>query len=124
VALFCWLIAVSFFSAVSPSNARIVLRFTTAGESHGPALVAVLEGMPAGLPLLAEDIDRELRRRQQGYGRGRRMQIEQDAAELLSLYAVHDWQGFFEKVLQAVILELSQAIITEALKGILVEVLG
>ena len=61
-----------------------MLRFTTAGESHGPALVSVLEGMPAGLPLLAADVDRELHRRQQGYGRGRRMQIEQDAIEFLS----------------------------------------
>jgi chorismate synthase len=60
------------------------LRFTTAGESHGPALVAVLEGMPAGVPLLAEDVNRELARRQQGYGRGRRMQIETDRAEFLS----------------------------------------
>lgn len=61
-----------------------MLRFTTAGESHGPALVSVLEGMPAGVPLVTADVDRELHRRQQGYGRGRRMQIEQDAIELLS----------------------------------------
>lgn len=61
-----------------------MLRFTTAGESHGQALVSILEGMPAGVPLLAADIDVELARRQQGYGRGRRMQIERDAAELLS----------------------------------------
>lgn len=61
-----------------------MLRFTTAGESHGPALVSVLEGVPAGLPLLADDVNRELARRQQGYGRGRRMQIEQDAIEFLS----------------------------------------
>jgi chorismate synthase len=61
-----------------------MLRFTTAGESHGPALVAILEGMPAGVPLLAEHVDAQLARRQQGYGRGRRMQIEQDAVELLS----------------------------------------
>jgi len=60
------------------------LRFTTAGESHGPALVSVLEGMPAGVPLLAADVDRELARRQQGYGRGRRMQIETDRIEFLS----------------------------------------
>src|SRR6478735_5492445 len=60
------------------------LRFTTAGESHGPALVSILEGMPAGLPLLAEHVDTELARRQQGYGRGRRMQIERDTAEFLS----------------------------------------
>jgi chorismate synthase len=61
-----------------------MLRFTTAGESHGQALVSILEGMPAGVPLLAADIDAELVRRQQGYGRGRRMQIERDSAELLS----------------------------------------
>ncbi|PHX97056.1 MAG: chorismate synthase [Gemmatimonadetes bacterium] len=60
------------------------MRFSTAGESHGPALVAIIEGMPSGLPLLAADVDRELARRQQGYGRGRRMQIEQDAIEFLS----------------------------------------
>ena len=61
-----------------------MLRFTTAGESHGPALVSTLEGIPAGLPLLAADIDAELVRRQQGYGRGRRMQIEKDGVRLLS----------------------------------------
>jgi chorismate synthase len=61
-----------------------MLRFTTAGESHGPALVSVLEGMPAGVPLLAADVDAQLARRQQGYGRGRRMQIERDAIEWLS----------------------------------------
>jgi chorismate synthase len=61
-----------------------MLRFTTAGESHGPALVSILEGTPAGLPLLAADINADLARRQQGYGRGRRMQIEKDSAEILS----------------------------------------
>ena len=61
-----------------------MLRFTTAGESHGQALVSVLEGVPAGVPLLAADIDAELARRQHGYGRGRRMQIERDTVELLS----------------------------------------
>ncbi len=61
-----------------------MIRFVTAGESHGKALVAVVEGLPAGLPLLAAHIDAELARRQQGYGRGRRMQIEQDRVELLS----------------------------------------
>jgi chorismate synthase len=60
------------------------LRFTTAGESHGPALVSILEGMPAGVPLLADDVNSELARRQQGYGRGRRMQIETDRIEWLS----------------------------------------
>ena len=61
-----------------------MLRFTTAGESHGQALVAVLEGIPAGLRLLASDVNDQLARRQQGYGRGRRMQIEQDAVEFLA----------------------------------------
>jgi chorismate synthase len=61
-----------------------MLRFTTAGESHGPALISILEGMVAGLPLLAADVDFELTRRQQGYGRGRRMKIESDHIELLS----------------------------------------
>src|SRR3979411_2197897 len=61
-----------------------MLRFTTAGESHGRALVSILEGMPAGVPLLAADVDADLARRQQGYGRGRRMQIERDTAEFLS----------------------------------------
>lgn len=61
-----------------------MLRFTTAGESHGPALVSILEGMPAGVPLLAVDVDTDLARRQQGYGRGRRMQIETDRIEFLS----------------------------------------
>ncbi len=61
-----------------------MLRFTTAGESHGPALVSILEGMPAGLRLLAEDVNVELARRQQGYGRGRRMKIEKDTIQFLS----------------------------------------
>ncbi len=61
-----------------------MLRFTTAGESHGPSLISVLEGMPAGVPLLAAQVDADLARRQQGYGRGRRMQIERDTVELLS----------------------------------------
>ena len=61
-----------------------LLRITTAGESHGPALVCTLEGMPAGVPLSADDINADLFRRQQGYGRGRRMQIERDEIEFLS----------------------------------------
>jgi chorismate synthase len=56
------------------------LRFTTAGESHGPGLVALLEGMPAGLELTPDDIDRDLARRQLGHGRGGRMKIESDRA--------------------------------------------
>lgn len=54
------------------------LRFLTAGESHGPELTAILEGFPAGVPLLASDIDADLARRQRGYGRGGRMKIEHD----------------------------------------------
>ncbi|HQB38372.1 MAG TPA: chorismate synthase [Deltaproteobacteria bacterium] len=61
-----------------------MLRYLTAGESHGPQLTAIIEGMPAGIGLDAEDIDRELARRQQGYGRGGRMKIEQDQVEILS----------------------------------------
>jgi chorismate synthase len=60
-----------------------VLRFLTAGESHGPALVVTVEGMPAGLPILADDIAGELARRRLGYGRGPRMRFEQDELELL-----------------------------------------
>ena len=60
------------------------LRWTTAGESHGPALVGVIEGVPAGLELDLERVDRELARRQRGYGRGGRMKIERDRAELVS----------------------------------------
>ena len=61
-----------------------VLRFLTAGESHGPALTVVVEGLPAGVPVERERIDADLRRRQGGYGRGGRMQIEHDTAEVLS----------------------------------------
>ena len=61
-----------------------MLRFLTAGESHGRALVVILEGLPAGLPIDTDAINRELRRRQGGYGRGRRMAIESDRAEILS----------------------------------------
>lgn len=59
------------------------LRFLTAGESHGPALTAILDGFPAGLPLSADIIDRQLARRQQGYGSGGRMKIEKDAVQIL-----------------------------------------
>jgi chorismate synthase len=60
-----------------------MLRFLTAGESHGPALLATLDGIPAGLELATADIDPDLRRRQQGYGRGGRMKIERDQVEIL-----------------------------------------
>src|SRR5678815_5881096 len=60
------------------------LRFVTAGESHGRALLAILEGLPAGLPVSADWVNRELARRMQGYGRGARMKIEQDRIEWIS----------------------------------------
>src|SRR5215218_1215552 len=60
------------------------IRFSTAGESHGPALAAVVEGLPAGVPVDPAAIDYELRRRQGGYGRGGRMRIESDRAEIVS----------------------------------------
>lgn len=61
-----------------------MLRYLTAGESHGKCLVAILEGLPAGLPLEPERVNQELRRRQHGYGRGGRMLIEQDTVQIVS----------------------------------------
>ena len=61
-----------------------MLRYLTAGESHGRGLLAVLEGIPAGLKIKVNRINQEMRRRQQGYGRGERMQIERDKVEILS----------------------------------------
>lgn len=60
------------------------MRYFTAGESHGPRLTAIIEGVPAGLPLTADYINAELRRRQGGYGRGGRMKIESDQVEITS----------------------------------------
>lgn len=60
------------------------MRYLTAGESHGPQLTTIIEGMPAGMPLVAEDINQQLSRRQKGYGRGRRMQIEKDTVQITS----------------------------------------
>lgn len=87
-----------------------MLRFATAGESHGESLVALVSGMPAGLPVDGAFINRELWRRQQGYGRGGRMRIEQDTAHILSgvrhgctigspismLIANRDWENWRE----------------------------
>jgi chorismate synthase len=87
-----------------------MLRFQTAGESHGQALVAILSGIPAGLRIDFEYVNRELKRRQGGYGRGGRMKIESDAAEFLSgvrhgqtigspitlLISNHDWENWKE----------------------------
>jgi chorismate synthase len=85
-----------------------MLRFQTAGESHGQALVAILSGMPAGLWVDFDYVNRELKRRQGGYGRGGRMKIESDAAQFLSgvrhgrtigspitlLISNHDWENW------------------------------
>ncbi|WP_203332779.1 chorismate synthase [Planococcus beigongshangi] len=60
------------------------MRYLTAGESHGPQLTAIIEGLPAGMPLTADMINKELKRRQGGHGRGRRMQIEKDTVEIVS----------------------------------------
>jgi chorismate synthase len=87
-----------------------MLRFQTAGESHGQALVAILSGIPAGLGIDFEYVNRELKRRQGGYGRGGRMKIESDAAQFLSgvrhaqtigspitlLISNHDWENWKE----------------------------
>lgn len=89
-----------------------MLRFSTAGESHGEALVALLSGMPAGLAVDLEFVNRELWRRQQGYGRGGRMKIERDTAHILSgvrhgktigspiamLLANNDWKNWTESL--------------------------
>lgn len=90
-----------------------MLRYLTAGESHGPQLNAILEGMPAGLPLQPDDLQTDLARRQKGYGSGGRMQIEKDAANTkitsgvmagettggpIALTVINrDWQNWAEK---------------------------
>lgn len=61
-----------------------MLKFLTAGESHGPQVTAILDGLPAGLPISLDQLNRQLQRRQRGYGRGLRMRIENDRAEVLS----------------------------------------
>src|SRR5258708_11719614 len=61
-----------------------MLRFETAGESHGECLVATINGLPAGIPISLETVNRELWRRQQGYGRGGRMKIERDRGEIVA----------------------------------------
>src|SRR6266436_413809 len=61
-----------------------MFKFTTAGESHGRALVAIIEGLPAGLPISIDAINSQLARRQWGYGRGGRMKIETDTVEIKS----------------------------------------
>jgi len=69
---------------IQPGKSLGMLRFSTAGESHGESLIAMVSGMPAGVPVAQEYVDHELWRRQQGYGRGGRMRIERDSAHILS----------------------------------------
>ncbi|MBL8827198.1 MAG: chorismate synthase, partial [Planctomycetaceae bacterium] len=66
-----------------------MLRYWTAGESHGKALIALVDGFPAGVEIKTDEIDVELRRRQGGYGRGGRQRIETDTVDVLSGI----WQG-------------------------------
>jgi chorismate synthase len=75
--------AVALTVGASLEERRALLRFLTAGESHGPALVVTVEGMPAGLPILIEDVADELARRRLGYGRGPRMRFERDDIDFL-----------------------------------------
>jgi chorismate synthase len=89
-----------------------MIRYLTAGESHGSALIGILEGMPAGVEISAEYINRQLWRRQQGYGRGGRMKIESDKVEILSgirfgktlgspiglMIQNQDWQNWKERM--------------------------
>lgn len=91
-----------------------MLRFMTAGESHGPALTAIIEGLPAGVMIELEQINADLARRQQGFGRGGRMLIEKDKAEVLSgirfgqtlgspvtlMITNRDWENWQERMAQ------------------------
>src|SRR5437899_12761301 len=77
-------------------NPKEVLKYFTSGESHGEALVAFLSGLPAGLEVSLEFVNRELWRRQQGYGRGGRVKIERDTAHILDRKSVvvgYDCEG-------------------------------
>ena len=69
------------------------MRYLTAGESHGPRLTAIIEGVPAGLPLTAEDINGDLKRRQGGYGRGGRMKISLIRLKSLLVFVMGKQQG-------------------------------
>ena len=80
-------------SGLSSLSGMATLRFTTAGESHGPGLVAVVEGLPAGLEIAPGDIDRDLARRQLGHGRGGRMKIESDSAQVWARHPARPHAG-------------------------------
>ena len=69
------------------------MRYLTAGESHGPRLTAIIEGVPAGLPLTAEDINGDLKRRQGGYGRGGRMKLSLIRLKSLLVFVMGNNRG-------------------------------
>ncbi len=89
-----------------------IFRYLTAGESHGPQLSAIIEGLPAGIHLSVETVNNDLARRQLGYGRGDRMKIEKDTVQLLSgvrwgetigspvtlVVQNRDWENWSEKM--------------------------
>lgn len=72
------------FNVLKNRKGRAIMRYLTSGESHGPQLTVIIEGVPANLEMKSEDINKEMFKRQGGYGRGRRMQIEKDAIEIVS----------------------------------------
>ncbi|WP_310794955.1 chorismate synthase [Desulfofundulus thermocisternus] len=108
-----------------------MLRYLTAGESHGPALTAIIEGLPAGLPLPEDYVNRQLARRQGGYGRGGRMRIEQDRVRFLagvrggytlgSPVALHienrDWASWQEIMDPGAVARLDQRVVTRPRPG-------
>ena len=73
-----------------------MFRFLTAGESHGPGLTTIIEGLPAGMPISSEPIDAQLRRRQGGYGRGARQKIETDPANPAWIHSVRGFGYSFQ----------------------------
>ncbi|AKL97401.1 chorismate synthase [Endomicrobium proavitum] len=107
-----------------------MIRFTTAGESHGRGIIAILEGIPAGLNVNSEDIDVELARRQKGYGRGARMRIETDVVKVLSgmryartigspiaLYVTNrDWENW-ENIMSPIAVDLDGEILLKPRPG-------
>src|SRR5271157_1887975 len=108
-----------------------ILKLITAGESHGKALIGIIEKIPSGLALSAADINVELKRRQLGYGRGGRMKIEQDRAQILSgvrwgktlgspialLIENRDWENWQEGMSTETVHECSIAPVTRPRPG-------
>ena len=97
-----------------------MLRYLTAGESHGQCLIVVVEGYPAGFPIDAQAMDHDMWRRQQGYGRGGRMAIEQDQARILSGVR---W-GVARRILLAWIITLPAAGVVAAGAWVILHTIG